>query len=153
MTSILVYGYGNPGRQDDGLGPALVTELEVWLAAHPDRRITLDSNYQLNAEDALAVSGHDVVIFVDATQAGEAPYEFRSLVPEKTIAFSTHAMAPATVLALCEELYDKRPDAWILTIRGHSWELNASLTPEASANLAAASEFIKMHLGHLCDIP
>jgi hydrogenase maturation protease len=151
MTSILVYGYGNPGRQDDGLGPALVSELEVWLTVNPDRRITLDSNYQLNAEDALAVSGHDGVIFVDATQAGEAPYEFRSLVPEKTIAFSTHAMTSATVLALCEELYDKHPAAWILTIRGYSWELNANLTPEASANLVAASEFIKLHLSRLCD--
>jgi hydrogenase maturation protease len=147
MTSILVYGYGNPGRQDDGLGPELVSELETWLAAHPDRRITLDSNYQLNAEDALAVSGHDVVIFVDAAQTGDAPYEFRSLLPEKTIAFSTHAMSPATVLALCEELYEKHPAAWILTIRGYAWELNAPLTPEASVNLAAAFEFIKFHLG------
>ncbi len=27
---ILVYGYGNPGRQDDGLGVELVRRLEEW---------------------------------------------------------------------------------------------------------------------------
>ena len=32
MSSILIYGYGNPGRQDDGLGPTLVDALETWLA-------------------------------------------------------------------------------------------------------------------------
>ena len=27
---ILIYGYGNPGRQDDGLGIRLSEELENW---------------------------------------------------------------------------------------------------------------------------
>ena len=30
MKKILLYGYGNPGRQDDGLGVLLVEELEKW---------------------------------------------------------------------------------------------------------------------------
>ena len=29
---LLVYGYGNPGRLDDGLGPALVAELAARRA-------------------------------------------------------------------------------------------------------------------------
>ena len=150
MKSVLVYGYGNPGRQDDGLGPALVNELEQWVASVPARRhIVLDSNYQLNAEDALAISGHEVVIFADATQDGVESFSFRALLPEMSIAFSTHAMAPATVLALCDELYGKCPTAWMLTIRGHCWEPNAPMTPAAAVNLAAALVFIKSRLMHL----
>ena len=36
---ILIYGCGNPGRQDDGLGPALVAELEAWARAEGCRRV------------------------------------------------------------------------------------------------------------------
>lgn len=150
MKSVLIYGYGNPGRQDDGLGPALVSELEQWVASAPShRRIVLDSNYQLNAEDALAISGHEVVVFADATQDGVESFSFRALSPEMIIAFSTHAMAPATVLALCDELYGKCPAAWMLTIRGHSWQPGAPMTLAAAANLAAALVFIKSRLMHL----
>ena len=55
---ILVYGYGNPGRQDDGLG--------IFLAEEVEKRnllsVTVDTNYQLNAEDALLASEFDVVL-------------------------------------------------------------------------------------------
>ena len=80
--------------QDDGLGPALAEELEAWLESKPDLRVAVDSNYQLNAEDALTISGHDVVVFVDAAQTGTESFAFRPLPPEKTIAFSTHAHVP-----------------------------------------------------------
>ena len=149
MSSILIYGYGNPGRQDDGLGPALVDALENWLAAAPRPGLDLDANYQLNAEDALAVANHDTVIFVDATADTDgAPFSFRPLVPAAAIAFSTHALAPETVLALCRELYGKSPAAHLLAIRGQAWEPNASMTPAATANLAAALAFIKSFLGN-----
>ena len=83
--SCLIYGYGNPGRQDDGLGSALVEALEKWLPPALRSRVVLDSNYQLNAEDALAISGHDTVIFVDAATGEGAPFSFRPLNPEATI--------------------------------------------------------------------
>lgn len=143
MSSLLVYGYGNPGRQDDGLGPALVKALEEWLAASPRAGLALDSNYQLNAEDALEVSRHDSVIFVDAAEEGDAPFRFTPLQPESGMAFSTHSLSPGAVLALCAELYGKRPPAWILAIRGYAWEPNAPLSAGASANLAAALAFVQ----------
>lgn len=34
MTSpikILIYGYGNPGRQDDGLGNEFIKRMEKWV--------------------------------------------------------------------------------------------------------------------------
>jgi hydrogenase maturation protease len=141
--SVLLYGYGNPGRQDDGLGVAFVEQLETWAAVEKISGLACDTNYQLNAEDALAVSAHDVVVFVDATQAGPEPFSFRRIAPQATIAFSTHAMTPESVLALGVELYGKQPLAWLLTIRGFAWEPNAALTAAAQANLAAALVFLK----------
>jgi hydrogenase maturation protease len=70
MTKVLVIGYGNPGRQDDGLGPAAA--LRIGSLGWPNLRAF--DGYQLNIEDALDVAAHDVVWFVDAAKTGEAPF-------------------------------------------------------------------------------
>ena len=62
-TKTLIYGIGNLARQDDGLGIRLIERLET---AGPPEGMSLESNYQLNAEDALLIAPYDVVIFVDA---------------------------------------------------------------------------------------
>ena len=144
--ALLVYGYGNPGRQDDGLGIALVEALERRLVGAPVAGVAFERNYQLNAEDALTISAYDAVIFADAAVTGDEPFAFRRLMPAAAIAFSTHAMAPEAVLALCAELYDRQPDAHLLTIRGHGWEPNAVFTAAAEANLAAALVFLQSRL-------
>ena len=145
-TPILICGYGNPGRQDDGLGPALVAELEACAPAEGLSGIVFDSNYQLNVEDALAVAESRAVVFVDATKEGPAPFEFRPLAPRKETTFTSHALAPETVLALADELYGARPPAWLLAIRGEAWEPNAAPTAAALSHLAAAREFLQAWL-------
>lgn len=138
VAKVLVYGIGNPGRQDDGLGPALVGLLE---AAALDG-VALDANYQLNVEDALACSQHDSVIFADASETCEVPYAFTELEPAREMTFTTHELAPAAVLALSEDLYGKRPKAWTLAIRGYAWDIGEGLSPRAEVNLSAALAFI-----------
>lgn len=135
---VLIFGCGNPGRQDDGLGVALVQQLEAWAPTAGLSGFVFDTNYQLNAEDALAVAGSREVVFVDAAETGPEPFAFRPLPPRAQIAFSTHAMSPESVLALAVELYDAQPPAWLLAIRGHAWEPNAAPTAAGQANLAAA---------------
>ncbi len=143
---LLIYGYGNPGRQDDGIGVALVEELEAWAKAEGLPGLAFDTNYQLNAEDALAVAGARAVLFVDAAREGPEPFEFKRLTPRGEIAFSTHAMSPESVLALAAELYDARPPAWILAIRGYSWEPSETPTEAARSNLAAARFHVQANL-------
>ena len=65
---ILIYGYGNPGREDDGLGIELVNKLEGWAAENQLSDIEFDNNYQLNIEDAEVISQKDLVIFADASE-------------------------------------------------------------------------------------
>ena len=142
---VLVYGYGNPGRQDDGLGVALVDELEA--GAGPGTRdaqpwLSFDRNYQLNAEDALDASHHDIVVFVDASQDQEEPFRFRPIAPSPTVSFSTHSMMPESVLALCRDLYGAHPAGRLLTIRGYSWEPNEAMTAKARGNLQRARAWL-----------
>src|SRR5215831_7789030 len=63
--SSLIYGIGNVGRRDDGLGWAFIDRLE---ARRPRPRATLHRNYQLNLEDAHLISEFTRVLFVDATK-------------------------------------------------------------------------------------
>jgi hydrogenase maturation protease len=138
----LVYGYGNPGRQDDGAGVVLVDELAAWAQSSGRPSLTFDSNYQLNVEDALAAAEQDVVVFADASRDQPEGFRFRRLRPRAARSFSTHAMSPEHVVALSRELYGARPAAYLLTVRGYAWEPNGLLTPEARRNVEAATAFM-----------
>jgi hydrogenase maturation protease len=131
---VLVLGYGNPGRQDDGLGPA--------VAAGIDRlgwpNLSAFDNYQLNIEDAVDVADHDVVWFVDAAKDGQSPYAVRELSPASSIEFTSHLMRPEALLAIARQCYGATPRAFQLAIRGYQFEFIEALTPRATDNLRAA---------------
>ncbi len=140
---ILVYGYGNPGRQDDGLGILFSEAVEKWATKAGIAGITCDSNYQLNAEDAQAMSENDIVIFADATKNKIRDIKFKQIKPGKTISFSTHSMSPESVLALCSELYGKKPKTYIMTMKGYKWAVNGEVTKKAGKNLDKALKYTK----------
>lgn len=137
---VLVIGYGNPGRLDDGLGPSLAGRLEKLSLSG----ITVDADYQLNVEDAAAVAEHDTVIFVDAATVGEEPFFFERVFPTPGLGFSSHSVSPGALLALAQELFQKKTEAWILGIRGYSFnEFGERLSLRAQANLEKAAEFLE----------
>jgi hydrogenase maturation protease len=136
---ILVYGFGNPGKEDDGLGIALAENMELERMAG----VTVEKNYQLNVEDALTVAQHDMVVFVDASTSDIADFRFKALIPESEVSFTTHAMSPGAVLELCFQLYGKKPPAYLLEIKGRSWNMHEEISKEAKLNLKAASQFLK----------
>ncbi len=53
---VLIYGYGNPGRQVDALGNEMVKKIQDWIDEHKLVCMETDSNYQLNIEDAEKIS-------------------------------------------------------------------------------------------------
>lgn len=137
--TVLVIGYGNPGRQDDGLGPILADR----IAARGCPDVQTDATYQLTVEDAAAVAEHDAVIFVDAALDGAEPFMWRRLAASEPASFSTHSCSPGAVVALAETLFDWRAEAWLLGIRGYEFEkLEERLTPAGWRNLAAAEAFL-----------
>jgi hydrogenase maturation protease len=131
---ILVLGYGNPGRQDDGLGPAVAAG--IGGLGWPN--ITAYDNYQLNIEDAIDVAEHDVVWFVDATKAGPSPYDVRRLSPASIIEFTSHIVRPEAILAIARQCYGGSPQAFLLAVRGYRFEFVEELTAGAIDNLRAA---------------
>lgn len=137
--SILIYGYGNPGRTDDGVGIAFTERINAQR--YP--AVSTESNYQLNAEDALAISENDIVVFVDASQKETVEhFRFYAIEPAHEITFTTHAMMPQSIVALCQELYGRKPDAYMLEIRGYAWEMSEQLSSAAGINLDKAFGFM-----------
>jgi hydrogenase maturation protease len=140
-NKILLIGYGNPGRLDDGLGPALA-EAVASLAIPA---VTVESDYQLGVEDAATVAAHEVVVFADASVSGPEPFAFCPVRPaaEACVGFSSHSVEPAAVLALARELFRARTRGYALGIRGYRFnEFGEHLSDQAEANLAAALRFI-----------
>ncbi len=133
---LLIYGIGNLGRNDDGLGPKVLTSLEEFNWSDS---IQLQCNYQLNIEDALELSNFDLVLFIDAKKihmgsevlSTNKDYSIEKINGTKDISFSTHAMSFGAVVGLCEELYQKKPEADLITIPGYSWEICEELSPRA----------------------
>jgi hydrogenase maturation protease len=138
--TVLVLCYGNPAREDDGLGPA-VAEL---LASSPVAGARVESNYQLLVEDAVAVSEASLVVFVDAAAAGPEPFEFRTIEPGETGGYMAHSIGPAQLLGLARELFGRSPAAYLLAIRGYSFEMfHEGLSRQASENLSRATEYLR----------
>ena len=136
---VLVIGFGNPGRIDDGLGPAVIEALEKLAIEGVD----LDADYQLIVEDAAEVSAHKVVVFADAAETGPEPFYFRPVEPKHELGFSSHGCEPGQVMALAQELFGAKTKGYILGIRGYEFnEFREELSDKARANLAAATEFL-----------
>lgn len=149
FIQILVYGYGNPGREDDGLGIELVRRLETWSKQSGFQGIEFDSNYQLNIEDAEIISGKDVVIFADASTEEIEDFIITEVTEESDATFTTHAASPGYILKLCKELFGKCPRVYLIHIKGYQWEFHESISVNAENNLQKAFEFMKDYLINL----
>jgi hydrogenase maturation protease len=146
---ILVLGYGNPGRQDDGLGPAAVAAIDQlhWPG------VTTYDNYQLLIEDTIDIAEHDIVWFVDAARDCAEPFEFRLLSPAFEIGFTSHLVKPEVLLAMASQFYGKTPEAYLLGIRGYEFEFLEGLTDRAEDNLAQALALIRARITNLLGEP
>ena len=108
--------------------------------------MTLDANYQLGPEDALACAEHEVVVFVDAARRLRRPFAFSPVEPAASVPALSHALSPAAVLALACELFGKRPQARLLAVRGHDFSVGEGLTARAEADLGLALVFLASFL-------
>lgn len=138
--TILVYGIGNPGRQDDALGVLLAEKLEVWIRENQVQHVETDQNYQLNIEDADRIAGFDLVIFADASLKMIDNILLEKVEPDLRTDFSMHSVEPAFVVGLCQQMFNRHPLSYQLHIKGNSFEFMRPLTAEAKQNLELAFE-------------
>ena len=142
---ILIFGYGNPSRGDDALGPALVSRIEQRIqdGHRLSDKIELLTDFQLQVEHAMDLSGREFVIFVDAAVDLPDAYTYNSLQADRDISYTTHAMSPAAVMYVHKSITGtKPPPCHLLSIRGHDFDLGKSMSSEARNNLDMACNFL-----------
>ena len=138
-AKVLVMGFGNPGRLDDGLGPALASAIEKMRIPG----VVTDADYQLMLEDAAAAAKFDVVVFADADTKDAGPFYFRRIEPVSSMSFSTHSLRPNAVMGLARDLFSSKAQGYMLGIRGYEFnEYCEALSEQAQANLASATSFL-----------
>jgi hydrogenase maturation protease len=142
MAKILIFGYGNPSRGDDALGPLLLERLDRLLDEAVRRAaggIEFLTDFQLQVEHALDLVDRRLVLFADAHLACPPPWTLEPLQAADDPSYSTHAISPAAVLRVYREIRGTAPPAsFLLGIRGECFELGEDLSAAASVHLDSA---------------
>jgi len=128
----LIIGYGNPLRQDDGIG-YLAALRAGGLAVH-----------QLTPELAEPISRADLVIFIDADRdLPPGAVTQTELFPAADAAPFTHHVSPETLLALAHSLYGRAPQARMIHAGGEWYGLGDELSPGAAAALDRILDLVR----------
>lgn len=140
--AVLVIGYGNPLRSDDGFGWRVARSLEEGGCGDD---VEISACHQLTPEMAGDVAERDLVIFVDV-EVGRAPGEVsrRGVGPEppRPMAFG-HSLEPPGLLALARELFGGCPEAMLISTGGETFEFGENLSPSVEAAVKAAAEEVR----------
>lgn len=148
---LLVFGVGNPSRGDDALGPLFIERAGVMLRSEIEAgQVELLTDFQLQVEHALDLTGRERVVFVDATANADAPYRYARVKARRDESFSSHDLSPAAVLDAHRTVVGEPPPAWVLAIRGHAFALGDGLSPEAASDLEAALRFFVGRVHDAC---
>ena len=132
MKKILVIGYGNRLRGDDGAG---ILAAELIASRHPD--IDCMTVHGLSPELAETISGYTDVFFLDAAVDLPAPAVTSIAIPQAPAGGGSHASSPQEVLALCDALYATHPARAILVrIPMQSSDFSEQCTPFTQQGIA-----------------
>jgi len=131
---LLIIGYGNTLRGDDGVGPAVATA----LAALNLPGVESIACQQLSPEHAAALAFADKVVFVDAAMDPLPEVQLRRLEPDNMPQLLTHAAHPRMLLTLARDVFGHSPQAWMLTIPGSHFNFREHFSILAQRGVAEA---------------
>jgi hydrogenase maturation protease len=136
---LLVLGYGNTLRSDDGVGPK-VAEAVAALNLPGVRALACGL---LTPELADPIAQAARVIFVDAAVDAPREVQLRPLAPADSSQIMAHAANPRTLLALARDVFGHAPPAWWLTIPVENLGIGEDFSLLAERGFATALETIR----------
>jgi hydrogenase maturation protease len=156
MQHTLIIGYGNFDRQDDGVAWHVLAEVARRLGCavpfSPEEEFPLNNGtpdfifeLQLTPELAETIAQYDRVCFVDA-HTGAVPHDVNviAIAAEFQASPLTHHLTPQSLLTFAQTLYNARPEAILVSVRGYQFGFERELSP-LTAQLAqeAAEKIVK----------
>jgi hydrogenase maturation protease len=142
---VLVIGYGNTLRRDDGVG---VCAAELLRADPRCAEVDVLAVHQLTPELALDIAAASLVVFVDADISAEPgavllqPLGSALEAAESEPGASSHHVGTAELLALARELTGALPEAVGIAIGVADVELGEGLTPSVEAALPQVVDMV-----------
>jgi len=140
MEKTLILGYGNVDRQDDGVAWHILVSLAQRLGREAPASFEEGFNpegeqphflfaLQLCPEIAETIANYARVCFVDA-HTGAIPNEVNVEVIKSEFQRSpfTHHLTAATCMEFCKTLYQKEPEAILVSIHGYEFGFSHRLS-------------------------
>jgi hydrogenase maturation protease len=139
--SILVIGYGNLLRSDDGVGQGIARAIAGWGMPN----VEAIAVHQLTPELIERLVTVDITIFVDAypVTATEQDIQICPLELARLGMTSGHWCEPQMLLAMMQALYGYHPQGWWVMVPGVHFELGECLSPIAQQGMDAALQEIE----------
>ena len=142
--SVLVIGYGNPQRGDDGLAWKVLDALRAAQPRPEAPPLRLKRVHQLAPELAEPASRARAVIFVDARADVEAAtVSCEPVMPGAGAASLTHSLSPQAVLLYAKRLFGHVPRAAVVTVGGAAFDHGDKLSPEVLRAIPKAARRIR----------
>jgi hydrogenase maturation protease len=141
---IVVIGYGNSLRTDDGVGPRVATAVALWELPG----LVSIAVHQLTPELVELLALAELAIFVDARLASS-----RETVEILPLEFSAergiygHDCDPRSLLALARAMHGRTPRSWLVTVPATNFSLGEGLSRTASHGAEQALERIAVLVG------
>jgi hydrogenase maturation protease len=138
-SDLLVIGYGNTLRRDDGAGPRVAGIVEdlrlpgVFTIACP----------QLTPELADPLARTRAAVFVDASADDPGPVRKLGLEPSESSQILAHAADPRILLALARDAFGRAPEAWLLTVPAADLGFGEELSPAAERGIRNAVRAVR----------
>ncbi len=120
----LLIGYGNPLREDDGLGVAVAKKLEGCAG------VDILTAHQLLVEMAEEMAHYERVIFVDVNTTAP-PGVLAVPLPESVTPALGHTLSPWRLMAYAQTLFGSDARFWIFSAGGERFDYKEGLSPAA----------------------
>ncbi len=128
MSKILVVGYGNPLRADEGLGCHVARQIAHHL--REDKRVEVVPCHQLAPEIARKIAESQFVIFIDACNEGDPGTILETTVLPDADFSSTPGdeLTPPRLLAAAKTLHGECPPAVLFNMTGWCFEFGEHMS-------------------------
>lgn len=144
---ILIIGYGNSMRADDGAGPALIEQLDALLAQKRTTAVRLIACPQLMPELAADISEARKVLFVDASVAVKpGRVRITRVEPDAVRMTMGHHFSPTSLLSMAGSAFGACPAAWVAEVGCESLEMDDRLSDRTAATVERLARHLMYHL-------
>ncbi len=140
--TILILGFGNPDRQDDGVAWHVLRELMVsYGMSKPetldiddfltDRSVHFQFQLQLLPEIAYDLNKYGRAVFIDAhTGAVPLNVNLTEVTPEFQNSPLTHHLTANSLLAITQKIHNSHPNSILVSIRGYEFAFSQELSSQ-----------------------